>query len=152
MKRGGFAGRVLLVLALCGVPAHASDPMALYARVDRVVLQPDGGQPETIQVWGVFALAVPDDRTAYLPPARGYLYFKLNGQTAAARSEWADLKRIAGSGEIVALGSRYELKARLRAANETPDQPDPYIVSVGLMRGRDGSTNPPVRALREFAR
>ena len=149
MKRGGL-GPALLVLGLCAIPAHASDPMALYTRVDRVVIEPNSSTPQTIQIFGVFAMAKPGDRNDYLAPARGYLYFTVKDNPIAVRAEWADLQRLAGSGRIVSLGSRYDLKARLRPLDEKPASPDPYVVSIGLMRSRDDSSNPPVRALREF--
>lgn len=66
----------VLVFVAGVVQAHASDPTAVYARVDKVVLEPNPDSPATIQVWGVFSLARPNDRNDYLPPARGYLYFK----------------------------------------------------------------------------
>ena len=143
---------MLVVLGLSATRSEASDPMALYARVDKVVLEPNPDAPKAIQVWGVFALATPNNRNDYDAPVRGYLYFTLADNSPAALAEWADLKEMAGSGAIVSLGSRYQLKARLRQANEPPASPDPYIVSFGLMRSRDGSGNPPVRALLAFPR
>ena len=147
MKNAGLVGRLILVLGLGAVPARASDPMALYARVDKVLVE-----AQTIQIWGVFALARPGDRNDYLPPARGYLYFTIKDNPTAARAEWADLQRLAGTGQIVSLGSRYDLKARLRPLDEKPANPDPYVVSIGLTRSRDDSGNPPVRALRAVPR
>jgi hypothetical protein len=150
MKRAGFIGQVFLVLTLYAITVHASDPMALYTRVDKVVVEPARGAPQTIQIFGVFALAKPGDRNDYLAPARGYLYFTVKDNLIAARAEWADLQRLAGTGQIVSLGSRYELKPRLRPLDEKPANPDPYVASIGLVRSRDDSSNPPVRALREF--
>ena len=152
MKNAVLVGRLILVLGLGAVPALASDPMALYTRVDKVIVEPAKGTPQTIQIWGVFALAKPGDRNDYLPPARGYLYFTVKDNPTAARAEWADLQRLAGTGQIVSLGSRYDLKARLRGQDEKPANPDPYVVSIGLMRSRDDSGNPPVRALRAVPR
>ena len=152
MKNAGLIGRLILVVGLGAVPARASDPMALYARVDKVVVEPAGGPPQTITIFGVFALAKPGDRNDYLAPARGYLYFTVKANPIAARAEWADLQRLAGTGQIVSLGSRYELKPRLRPLDEKPVNPDPYVVSIGLMRSRDDSGNPPVRALRAVPR
>jgi hypothetical protein len=130
--------------------AHASDPTAVYARVDRVVLEPSAESPATIQIWGVFCMAKPNDRNEHLPPARGYLYLKLAGNQEAARKEWADLKGLAGSGQIVAFGSRYDPQARLRKADEPPANPDPYSTNFGLQKtsGRTGWA--PVRALRDY--
>jgi hypothetical protein len=155
MKKAGLIGRALVVLGLCATAAHASDPMALYARVDRVVIEaPSKGRPTSsaIQIWGVFALAKPGDRNDYLAPVRGYLYFRLTDNGTAALAEWADLQKAAGTGQIVSLGSRYELRARVRQADERPEKPDPYVVSFGLMKARQDSGNPPVRALRAFPR
>src|SRR4029077_6768403 len=101
--------RALCVAAATLVVVHASDPMAVYTRVDRVVLEPTPDAPDRVQVWGIFSMAKPGFRDDYLPPAGGYLYFKLADNPAAARREWADLQRVAGTGQIVAFGSRYTL-------------------------------------------
>ena len=140
MKKIELFVKALLLFAASFVLAHASDATAVYARVDKVVLEPSPGSPETIQVWGVFSMAKPNDRNDYLPVARGYLYFKLASNKETARKEWADLKQVAGTGQIVSFGSRYELKAQLRKPNERPENPDPYTVSIGLTKVR-GNTD-----------
>ena len=76
-----------LVCAACLPLAHASDFTGVYARIDRVVLEPNADSPERIQLWGVFSMAKPNDRNDYLAPARGYLYFKLDQNPRAARNE-----------------------------------------------------------------
>jgi hypothetical protein len=143
---------VLVVAIVCSwlAVAKASDPTALYARVERVVLAPNSDAPTTIQVWGVFSMAKPDDRNDYLPAARGYLYFKLAGSDDTARREWADLQRVAGAGQIVAFGSRYQLHARLRNVDEPPASPDPYVVSMGLTKVQGRTEYPPIRAIVDF--
>src|SRR5262249_61115990 len=103
-----------------------------------------------VRAWGVFALARPDDRNDCLPPARGYLYFPLPADARAARAEWADLAQVAGSGQIVSFGSRYDRAARLRRADERPANPDPYSVNIGLTKVRGRTDYPPVRALAAF--
>ena len=46
-------------------------------------------------------------------PERGYLYFVADkDKEAVSRREWADLKRVAGTGQCVALGSRNCCKRR----------------------------------------
>jgi len=147
MKNAAWLVRGLLLVAASLVVAHASDFMAVYARVDRVVLEPDASSPEAIQIWGAFSMAKPDDRNDYLPAARGYLYLKLAGDKEAARKEWADLQSVAGSGQIVAFGNRHEGKIRLRKPDERPMNPDRYSVSIGLTRVRGNTQYPPVRAL-----
>ena len=142
--------KTFLVVAAGVSLAHASDPTAVYARVDKVALEPNSDSPETIQVWGVFSIAVPNDRNDYLPPARGYLYFKLADNREAARKEWADLKSVAGSGQIVAFGSRYESQVRLRKADERPENPDPYSTNIGLRKVGTRTDYRPIRALLDY--
>src|SRR5215471_13819027 len=98
MRRLRFVGLGMagLVIAAAAAALHASDRVAVYARVDRVVLAPDADAPRTIQVFGVFSVAQPNNPNDYAPPARGYLYFTLGGDEALARREWADLKQMAG--------------------------------------------------------
>src|SRR5229473_1071589 len=150
MKAAGLIGKVLLASLICVTLAYASDPTAVYARVDRVVLEPNADAPQAIQVWGGFAMAKPDDRNDYLPPARGYLYFSLTGGGQAARAEAADLKQVAGTGQIVSFGSRYGLKARLRPSDEHPTNPDAYSVNIGLTKVRGRTDYAPIRALAAF--
>jgi hypothetical protein len=104
---------VLVVLVL-GTAARASDPIGIYALVDRVVMEPSEGMPERVQIYGVFTMADRQTRS-YTEPVRGYMYFGLPGdQQEQARTEWADLKRVAGSGEIVGFGNRYKSSGRIR--------------------------------------
>src|SRR5262249_39136614 len=138
-------------LAAAGtVVLSASDPTAVYARIDKVMLEPAAGAAERIQMWGVFALAKPNDRNDYLPPARGYLYFAAPGNATTARKEWADLQAVAGTGQIVSFGSRFEMHVRLRHENEPAAAPDVYALNVGVTRVRGNTDYPPVRDLLAF--
>jgi len=151
MKTIKLAAKALLVFVASVALAHASDITAVYARVDKVVLEPSPDSPKTIQVWGVFSMAKPNDRNDYLPPARGYLYFKLahyNQETA--RKEWADLKAVAGTGQIVGFGGRDDPPARLRKADERPENPDFYSTNIGLQKVSGSTDYPPVRALADY--
>ena len=149
MRQIRLIGAVLLGVVLCVALTHASDPTAVYTRVERVVLEPNAEAPQAIQVWGVFAMAKPDDRNDYLPPKRGYLYFTFNGTSPAVRAEWADLQHVAGTGQIVSFGSRYQLKARLRPADERPANPDAYVLNFGVQKNRR-SDYEPIKALMAF--
>ena len=150
MRRARSIGGALAALAVCAAAVLASDPVGVYTRVDRVVLEPNAGAPQTIQVWGVFALAKPQDVNDYLPPSRGYLYFSLPSDARAARAEWADLAQVAGTGQIVAFGSRFDLRARVRRADERPADPDPYPLNVGLTKVRGRTEYAPIRAIAQF--
>src|ERR1044072_3600220 len=66
---------VALLLALVGVGlgrALASDPVGIYALVDKVVFEPNETSPERIQIWGAFAIAEGNGDT-YRNAERGYL-------------------------------------------------------------------------------
>src|SRR5262245_4640116 len=92
-------------LLLTIAAAAASDWTGVYARIDKVVFEPNESAPERVQVWGVFAVASRPDRSRYDPAARGYLYLTLrSGKEDICRKEWADLKAVAGKGEIVTFG------------------------------------------------
>lgn len=132
------------LLALGSLELTASGPAALYAIVQKVVLEPNETAPERIQVWGVFSIWDSAVR-GYSEPARGYMYFKLPGpadvqwrgggnQPSApiARAEWADLKRVAGPTSGVAFGEQGYWRGRLRKADEKPDGPDPYPIYNGI--------------------
>jgi hypothetical protein len=136
--------RASLVLAT-GIPLlHASDPTGVYAKIDRIVIDNDSAQ-----IWGVFAVAKPDDRNYYLPPARGYLYFKTGPNAEMTRKEWNDLKQVAGTGEIVAFGRR-PFTALIRKPAEKPANPDTYTVNTGVTRVRGKTDYEPVRTLLDF--
>src|SRR5438552_12323190 len=115
----------LVLLALSLGIAHGSDFVGAYALISKVTLEPGADNPQRIQISGVFALADPKDRNSYLPPQRGYLYFTLPPLQSAdqARKEWSDLKNIAGTGKVVALGARGQM-LRIRDSNEKPASPD----------------------------
>jgi hypothetical protein len=139
-------GFTLLALSGAAAAISASDRTAVYARVDKVVLEPGPDAPQRVQVWGVFAMAKPNDANDYLPPTRGYLYFSLAANPQAAQKEWADLKSVAATNEIVGFGSRWDLKARVRTGDEKPDTPDPYALGIGVTKIRR-TDYAPVKAL-----
>jgi len=153
--------RTLLLLLLAAiVPAAASDYVGVYARIDKVVLEPNATEPEAIQIWGVFSLADPSQPNTYLPPVRGYLYMKIVENKDATLREWNDLKQVASSGEIVSFGSRVDIiaggerrramKVSIRKAGDTPANPDPYHLASGVWRHRNRTDYPPVRRLLDF--
>jgi hypothetical protein len=135
--RLGNLAKILCAAALladAASAARASDPTGIYAFVDRVVFEPNETAPERIQVWGGFALAMTENRNDYHPAERGYLYFKLRpGDEEICKKEWADLKSVAGSRQIIAFGSRPENKAiTLRKADAKAENPDVYPKGWGM--------------------
>src|SRR5258708_33760871 len=127
----------LVAAALSQGVACASDPVGVSAISDKVVFDPSADAPERIPLFGVFAVAEPSDRNNYQAPQRGYLYFTLPaGKESIARKEWADLKQMSGKGQVVAFGSRFELRAHVRKADEKAAAPDLYQLSLGDVKVR----------------
>jgi len=142
-----FAILLLALFSLGAARARASDPIGIYALVDKVVFEPNETNPERIQILGAFAIAEGYGYT-YKKAERGYLYYKLNtDKPAACRNEWADLKSVAGTGQIVALGSRYGEKGTLRKLDAKPANADPYPVAMGLIKVKEEKDYEPVRQL-----
>jgi hypothetical protein len=105
-----------LALVLGASTLLASGPVGLYGIIDKVVFEPNESAPERLQVWGVFAYAdIQQDGSGLgiSPAKRGYLYFKARSatpgfttdkQVEAIKSEWMDLKSVAGTGQAVGFG------------------------------------------------
>ena len=144
-----FAALLVALVASARIP-YASDRVAVYARVDRVVLASTAEMPETIEIWGVFSIARQDDPNEYQPAARGYLFYTLPSNRDAARREWADLKALAGTDQIVSFGSRRDAAVRLRRPNERPTHPDVYSINTGLTKVRGNAEYAPIHALLAF--
>ena len=150
--RGNSLKLVTLLLALVGVGgrALASDPVGIYALVDKVVFEPNETNPERIQVWGAFAIAEGYGYT-YKNAERGYLYYKANSEKpAACRNEWTDLKTVAGTGQIVAFGSRYTEKGKLRKKDTKAENPDVYPVAMGLTKVKERDDYEPLKQLAKL--
>jgi hypothetical protein len=140
--------RMLSGLAVVGVIAalatevlRASDPIGVYAIVDKVVVEPSSGPPQRIQIWGAFALAQPDHPDDYGAAQRGYLYFTCpQGQAEVCRSEWSDVQSVAGKATGIGFGARRLNNGRVRKADEKPASPDEYPIRMGVVRvtGRGG--------------
>lgn len=131
------------LVAALALPMVPSDPMGVYCRVDKVVLEPAEG-PERAQVWGTCALANQHD-WYFQAPAAGYFYYSLPSSRAeTARAEWKDLKSVAGTGEIVGFGRRYQPMGRLRPATEAPTSPDAYPLHLGVTKVSTGRFAPEV--------
>jgi hypothetical protein len=123
---------------LSPVELRASDPVGVYCIVEKVVMEPGETNPTRIQVWGAFALSDGKSGYNYLPPQYGYMYFSIApGKEQMTRAEWADLKKVAGAGQVIAFGGRYAANGRIRKATDKPDAPDAYPIEAGMTKLRD---------------
>src|SRR5438034_4567777 len=145
------AGLLLAGLTLAASTSYASDPIGIYALVDKVVLEPNESNPERIQIWGAFAFAAGYDY-AYEKPQRGFLYYKLNtSKKETCLKEWADLKSMAGTNQVVGFAARHRDKGALRKAEDKPVNPDPYPLGFGVTKIRDTDYEP-VRELLKLSK
>ena len=106
-----------LLITCLFTKSFASDPIGIYALIDRVVIEPSDAQPQRIQIWGAFCIANKQFGDQYAPPVRGYLYYQLppdNADVAVAKAEWSDMQKVAGAGQIIAFGSRYKKFGSIR--------------------------------------
>jgi hypothetical protein len=129
----------LAAISFLSIPSALSDPVGVYAIIDRVEMFPNEELPEEIRIHGVFALSDGQSGDYYLAPQRGQMYYRVNPQNArATRAEWADLKSIAGAGRGIGYGARYARNGRVRMPGESPGakspEPDIYPLGFGLVR------------------
>lgn len=164
MKPGTNVVGLAAVAALLMVASvKASDPVGVYAMVERVVFAPSDtalgkeAAPKSVQVWGVFTPSIEPPRPTYKPEQaygevqKGYMYFTCAAdKMATCLAEWSDLKSMAGKTEVVGFSTRWaRSKARVRPASETPTMPDMYESNVGVVKiGRYGDYPTLVAALK----
>lgn len=138
----------LLAMTLGLGTLNASGPIAVYALVDKVNLEPNADKPERVRVTGVFIVAKgqSDD---YAPPERGYVYFVLpKDNYQLVRRECSDLQSIAGTRQVIGLGASWMSKVRVRKADEEAKSPDEYPIGNGLMK--INSDQPRAKALLDY--
>ena len=137
MKSVTCPAAAVLGITLCLGVVNASGPIGVYMLVDKVVFEPSSDKPDRIRISGVFIVAeqTPDNSTVYSAPQRGYLYFGLpKGNEELARREWADLKSVAGTRQVVGLGSSWGTLARVRKLDEDAKPPDNYSMGNGVVK------------------
>jgi hypothetical protein len=145
-----FLALLLTLLDLGSTRALASDPVGIYALVDKVVLEPNETKPERVQIWGAFAIAEGQGYT-YKNAERGFMYYKVNSENpAACHNEWSDLKSVAGTGKLVAFGSRYGVKGSLRKSEAKAENPDVYPIAMGLKKIHEEKDYEPLKQLAKL--
>ena len=154
MKTALWVRSILLCAAVVfsASEVQASDPVGVYCVIEKVVFEPNEAKPNRIQVWGAFSLSDGKSGDGYLPPQYGYMYFTIAPvQERAAFAEWTDLKKVAGTGDLIAFGGRYAANGRIRKATDKADTPDAYPIAVGITRLRSLVTAPYNGSLAETA-
>ena len=153
----------------------ASGPLGIYGIVEKVVLEPNDTSPDRIQVWGAFAYVDGGASASGLTVSaakHGYLYFKLPAvpaQQEIVKREWADLKAVAGTGQVVGFGRWGYIGAfsapafiyengpgggvaadlRVRPESEAPSAPATYQTDAGVGKLTEASHPTLVKQLRD---
>jgi hypothetical protein len=151
---------VLMVVFGVADRVSASDHTGIYAVIENITHTSPDTPGETIRVRGIFSLA--KDRNDYKPPVYGYMLFRLKkGEEVLCRKEWADLKRVAGTGQVIAFSRRFRRGTREYAAlgrvyklSEKPAQPKKplteYSSNIGIQKVRGSMDYLPHRRVACF--
>ena len=153
---------VATLVAVLPVPSATptvlpSDPVGVFAVIDKVVLKPDAEKPTECELHGAFAVAEGRNGQYYRAPRWGVLRFGPGSKPEEAARQWRELQSKAGSGEVFAFSSRYEQFGEGTApvlvvgANDPAPALATYGSAMGLHKvGRDGYG--PIRELSMLPR
>jgi len=126
---------------------YASGPVSVYGLITSVSFEPSAENPQRIRIVGVF-LTAEDQAGKYSAPQDGALYLKLpSNNPELARREWADLKSLAGTRQVVGIGSSWSGLVRVRKSDDSRS-PDDYPMGNGLIRVN--ADQPRAKELLEF--
>src|SRR5262245_12991076 len=99
-----FLAAFSVAFVLMASTAIASEPVGVFAMIDKVIFEPNDKSPERVQVWGAFQFVqlgqtgrgdASNWSGATSAPKYGYLYFKLpDTNQQAVKTEWVDLKAV----------------------------------------------------------
>jgi len=141
----------VVILWLVQISRAKNGNIGIYGIVDKVVFEPDESYPERIQVWGLFVVPVPISSGLYKAPERGVLYFGIPAdRREIARKEWIELKRLAGSGQVLGFteywvpnpsdpqGNPHTSLVVHVHKNGPLGLPDAYPLGIGVLRIDDG--------------
>ena len=147
MRRVVFVGLLFVLGAPFAPLAKASDPVGVYAVLERVELEPNAAYPDRVKLYGWFAVANRTSRL-YDEPRHGWLYFSLKDDKAdLCRREWKDLEELAGNGKCVAFGGRYGELGKVVKKKDRLAAPVAYPIAAGLFNVRSDTDSDVIRGL-----
>lgn len=134
-----FAVAACVAVALAIVPpVPPSDLVGVCALLDKVVPLPNAEQPTSIELHGAFAVAEGGRGNYCRAPRTGVMRFCLGADAEECVRQWRDLLAQAGTGRVVAFGSRHQMNrdgavpVRVVAAGEPPGALPPYTTGWGV--------------------
>lgn len=120
----------------------SSGAVGVYGIIERVVFEPNDSAPQRVQLWGAFAYVdggITARGTTISKAVRGYMYFTLpspgdpgvaNKQHDVIRTEWNDLKSVAGTGQAVGFGAWIYIGVFDGLRPDSSPSGPPYILST----------------------
>ena len=127
-----------LLAAAAIVPLQPSEPVGVFALLDKVVLLPDAERPASVELHGAFAVAEGGRGQYYRAPCTGVLRFAAGSDAAESAKQWRDLAAQAGKGVVVGFGFRHEMNrdgaapVRVVAGDEPPGTLPPFTTAMGV--------------------
>jgi len=147
-----IAGASLALLSLSQPAPPVSDQVGVYALIDRVELLPSAEAPERVRLHGAFAISEGKLGSYYRSAAWGVLEFHAReGAEEQCVTQWRDLAGVAGSGETVAFGGRYEQQGFALAPTIAEVESLPFSVQMGV-RKVERAFYGPLQSLRSLPR
>ena len=135
---------LLALVLIAGMTARASGPIGIFAIVEKVILEPDDKKPQRIQIWGTFKVQQEPGSSTYSKAEKGYLYFRIpsSGRTPPSALEamtlplWGDLRKVAGTGEVVGFGGDVSGPpvGTVRKATEKPTSPEEFSLGNPVVK------------------
>jgi hypothetical protein len=127
MRPAKFAVLVVVLLSLVSTTVIAKQcSIGIYGVIDQVTFAPQRSLPNIVRISGVFVVPVPMSSGLYKAPQSGYLYFRLpHGREQEARKDWKELKKFAGTGQVVGFASywvpnpNHSLEVRVHSDGDT---------------------------------
>jgi hypothetical protein len=140
-----------VILLLVQISLAKNGNIGIYGIVDKVVFEPDESSPERIQIRGLFVVPIPISSGLYKAPQRGVLYFSIPpDRKEIAGKEWVELKRLAGSGQILGFAAYWVPNPSDPQGNPHTSLvvhvhkngplglPDAYPLGIGVLRIDEG--------------
>jgi hypothetical protein len=92
--------------SLAAVPL--SDQVGVYGLIDKVESETSKNGAKSVRIFGAFAIAHSRHGNYYRSPKWGFLAYHIDEENAdKCRTQWKDLKTMAGTGKVVGFGFRY---------------------------------------------
>jgi hypothetical protein len=127
MRPAIFLVVVMVLLSLISTAVIAKQcSIGIYGVIDQVTFDPQGPLPNMVRISGVFVVPVPMSSGLYQAPQPGYLYFRIPpGREREARKDWNELRKFAGTGQVVGFTSywvpkpNHSLEVRVHTDGDT---------------------------------